>query len=103
MRSCGPRTEAPGKELIKGRGYTNGMKTAISLPDELFEKVDRIAQRKGKSRSEVYREALTEYAAREDNAVTEAINAVVDELGPDAHLDDWGRAAARAAFERSEW
>lgn len=79
------------------------MKTAISLPDELFEKVDRIAQRKGKSRSEVYREALIEYAAREDNAITEAVNAVVDELGPDARLDAWGRAAARAAFEHSEW
>lgn len=37
------------------------MKTAISVPDGLFERADRLAHRLGKSRSQVYREALAEY------------------------------------------
>jgi metal-responsive CopG/Arc/MetJ family transcriptional regulator len=78
------------------------MKTAISIPDELFDRADELARQSGKSRSQLYRDALTEYLRRHDpHAVTRALDEVVVELGgePDAWLDE----AARRTLERSEW
>ena len=78
------------------------MKTAVSIPDKLFERAEELAQRLGKSRSQVYREALAEYVARrEPAAVTVALDELVDELG--GELDEWGAEAGRSALERSEW
>jgi metal-responsive CopG/Arc/MetJ family transcriptional regulator len=37
------------------------MKTAISVPDELFESAEQFAQRQGMSRSELYATALRYY------------------------------------------
>ena len=64
------------------------MKTAISLPDELFTTADRFAQRTGRSRSELYAEALREFLARHDEdqitARLDALAAAVDtSLPPD--------------------
>ncbi len=78
------------------------MKTAISIPDSLFAQADELARRLGKSRSQLYREALLEYLARRQPAsVTEALDAAVD-AGED-EPDPWLDAAARQALERSEW
>jgi predicted transcriptional regulator len=47
------------------------MKTAVSIPDDLFRRADELASQLGKSRSELYREALADYVARRDpKAVT---------------------------------
>ena len=60
------------------------MKTAVSLPDELFHKVERLAKRAKKSRSQVFSDALREYLARHlPDEVTDAMNAVIDEVGED--------------------
>ena len=40
------------------------MKTAVSVPDDLFAQADRLAKRSRRSRSEVYSAALREYVAR---------------------------------------
>lgn len=40
------------------------MKTAISIPDEVFEAADRAAKRLGVSRSELYAAAVHEYVER---------------------------------------
>lgn len=78
------------------------MKTAISIPDELFERADALASRLGKSRSELYRDALTDFVARrEPGAVTRALDELADELK--VEQDGFSRAAARDALERSEW
>jgi len=78
------------------------MKTAISIPDELFRKADQLANRLGKSRSEVYREALADYVLRrEPGAVTRALDELADELADDR--GQFGAQAARRALERSEW
>ena len=56
----------------------------------------------GKSRSQIYREALTEYVARrETSAVTGALDDVVAELGPG--VDEWTAEAGRRTLERSAW
>ena len=40
------------------------MKTAISIPDEVFEAADRTAKKLGVSRSELYATAVHEYVKR---------------------------------------
>ena len=40
------------------------MKTAISLPDQIFEEAEALAQQLGISRSELYTEALKAYLRR---------------------------------------
>ncbi|MEJ7809457.1 MAG: hypothetical protein WKG32_03485 [Gemmatimonadaceae bacterium] len=53
------------------------MKTAISLPDGLFESAEALARRLGVSRSELYATALAQFVAHHDRAVvTERLNAV---------------------------
>lgn len=44
--------------------YTAGMKTAVSIPDDIFKEADRAARRLKWSRSRLYAEALREYLAR---------------------------------------
>lgn len=79
------------------------MKTAVSLPDDLFEQVDRLARRSSRSRSEVYRAALREYLARHaPDAVTAEIDRVVAEVG-DADDTSVTRAAATRTFASAEW
>jgi metal-responsive CopG/Arc/MetJ family transcriptional regulator len=84
-------------------GYTSGMKTAVSIPDDVFEKVERLAKRGRRSRSEVFTAALREYVARHSpDEVTEAINRVcaeVDQTEDVAFLN----AAARRLLKKVEW
>jgi metal-responsive CopG/Arc/MetJ family transcriptional regulator len=78
------------------------MKTAISLPDDLFAQAEEFARKSGKSRSEVFREALAEYLLRRDAAaVTSAMDDVLAAM--DQPPDEWSARAARRALERSEW
>jgi predicted transcriptional regulator len=78
------------------------VKTAISLPDELFERAEKIARRMKKSRSEVYREALAEYVARhEPEAVTATMDAVLDAVGEEP--DGFVARATKRTLARSEW
>lgn len=78
------------------------MKTAVSIPDELFRQADEAAERLGKSRSQLYREALADYLSRRDPAaVTRALDDLADELASDDH--QFSEVAARGALQRSEW
>lgn len=53
------------------------MKTAISLPDPLFKRVDRMAKCSGVSRSQLIAKAIDDYLSRfEDDAITKALNRV---------------------------
>jgi metal-responsive CopG/Arc/MetJ family transcriptional regulator len=77
------------------------MKTTASIPDGLFERVERFRQRRGKSRSEVYTSALSDYLNRHSADVTEAMNRVVDSL-EEARNPAIVEAAGRI-LERVEW
>lgn len=82
--------------------YTIGMKTAISIPDDLFEGAEDLARRTKKSRSRLFRDALQEYLARHTpDQVTEAMNHALAELGTSS--DPFISNAARRVLERSEW
>lgn len=96
------RKAAIGVAAAPTTGYTIGMKTAVSLPDDVFEQAERQARRTRKSRSQLYADALSEYLARHaPDEVTEAMNGVVDQLKKPN--DAFVSAAARRALERSEW
>jgi predicted transcriptional regulator len=78
------------------------MKTAISLPDEVFAQAEELARRLRKSRSELYREAVVEFIARHDpEAVTAAMDRVVDQT--DTRPDGFSTEAARRLLARTEW
>ncbi len=78
------------------------MKTAISIPDRVFQDAERLAERLKKSRSQMYSEAVAEYVARHDpDLVTEQINAVCEEV--DTRPDPFVAEAARRILERTEW
>jgi metal-responsive CopG/Arc/MetJ family transcriptional regulator len=78
------------------------MKTAVSIPDEVFEKVERLARREGRSRSEVFSAALAEYVARHaPDEVTDAMDRVVSDVGDER--DGFVKAAGRRVLENAEW
>jgi len=81
------------------------MKTAISLPDDLFEAVERLARSSKRGRSEVYAAALREYVARHSpDEVTEALDAVVLELDEAGTGDDeFVAAASRSTLKSVDW
>ena len=83
-------------------GYTSGMKTAVSIPDQVFAETERLARRLKKSRSEVYSLALAEYVARHaPDRETEAMDRVAAEVGKES--EDFAAVAARRILERSSW
>lgn len=78
------------------------MKTAVSLPDDVFADAERLARRLKKSRSRLFSEAVAEYVARHDeDAVTQKLDEVWgrERVSADAFVD----AAARQILERSDW
>ena len=78
------------------------MKTAISIPDRLFDSADALARRLGVSRSKLYATALAEYLAKHQAAkVTERLNAVYGTQP--TQLDEGLARAQRRAVARREW
>ena len=73
------------------------MKTAISLPDDLFAAADALASRLGLSRSQLYATALARFVAEQARAAVPARLNAVPAAGPPAPA-----AAAEAAADR-EW
>lgn len=76
------------------------MKTAISLPDATFERVEQAARRLGVSRSEFFAQAAERWLeALEDDRTTEAIDRVLANVEQDHAFTD---AAAAALVEADE-
>jgi metal-responsive CopG/Arc/MetJ family transcriptional regulator len=78
------------------------MKTAVSIPDEIYHGAERLARRTKKSRSQLFSDALLEYLARHaPDEVTEAMDRACAEVGEDN--DSFVAAASRRILERSQW
>ena len=78
------------------------MKTAVSIPDDVFQGVERLARRTKRSRSRLFSDALREYLARHSpEEVTEAMNKAFDEIGETE--DAFVSVAAARILTRSEW
>jgi hypothetical protein len=73
--------------------YTEGMKTAISVPDEIFDQAGSRAAELGISRSEFFTRAARQYLDQLAVAsLTQQIDAAIDASG----ADDSSQAAATA-------
>lgn len=78
------------------------MKTAISIPDDTFERAELLAKRLRVTRSELYQNAIEHYLkVHEDEALTANFNKLYGSR--DVCTDVALRTAARRAFDRSEW
>jgi predicted transcriptional regulator len=77
------------------------MKTAISVPTDTYEHAERLRRRLGKSRSELYADAMREYLLNHDpDEITRRLNELADELNAEY---EFIRGAAEATPRRVEW
>ena len=78
------------------------MKTAISIPDKLFQKVDQYARSHGFSRSELFAKAVAQYLElHPSDHITEELNKVYSSESSELH-----QTLLRMQFssiEKEEW
>ena len=78
------------------------MKTAISVPDQVFIDAEHLAKRLRLSRSELYAKALAEFVSRHSpDEITAAFDRVCAEVAGEP--DPAFQRAARNLLESSEW
>lgn len=78
------------------------MKTAISIPDPIFEAAEALAQHLGISRSELYTTALTAYMReRRDADITERLNQLYAE--EESSLDEVLKQIQWLSLPREDW
>lgn len=79
------------------------MKTAISVPDEVFEQIERAAKRLGMSRSELFTRAAQEFLDKGSaENITKSYDAAFGEA-PESDAETFLRKAARRALLDVEW
>ena len=84
------------------------MKTAISIPDETFERVEQSVAELGISRSEFFARAAKKYLAElEAESITAQINAAIDAGAVDKDLErdvtEHGRRMLLKLTAEDEW
>lgn len=91
-----------GLDVRYNLSYTRVVKTAISIPDEVFEAAEALAERLGMSRSELYATAVARYvAAMRSEGVTARLNEVYSDGG--STLDPALLRAQLQAIGTEEW
>jgi len=83
------------------RLYSPAVKTAVSIPDPIFEAADRLARRRRISRSELYAEALAKLLdSDESTEITERLDDVYSERPSEL---DTGLAELQALAIDEDW
>ena len=78
-------------------GYTRSVKTAISIPDDVFERATRVASALGLSRSALFTQAVECYLRQVDSdSLTREIDAALERIG----MDDSATVAIEAGRRR---
>jgi metal-responsive CopG/Arc/MetJ family transcriptional regulator len=78
------------------------MKTAISIPDSVFEAAEKLANRVGVSRSQLYTKAVKEFLKEHQNElVTKKLNEVYSEES--SCLDRADHKLQYASLQKDEW
>ena len=78
------------------------MKTAISIPDSIFEAAENFAHRIGISRSQLYSKAVTEYLKEHKNrSVTKKLNEVYSKES--SRLDNADHELQYSSLQKDEW
>jgi metal-responsive CopG/Arc/MetJ family transcriptional regulator len=79
------------------------MKTAVSIPDDVFAGAEKSGHRTKRSRSDIYSAAVREYVERHSSdAVTQGMNAVIERING-AGADTFVSLAARNTLVRVDW
>jgi metal-responsive CopG/Arc/MetJ family transcriptional regulator len=80
------------------------MKTAISIPEPIFQAAEQLAKRKGLSRSELYAQAVSAYiSAHRHDDVTELLNRVYGPEREDSQVDPAILALQRRSLSEEAW
>ena len=81
------------------------MKTAISIPDDVFNDAERAAKKLGVSRSELYASAVAEFIERyRREGITEKLDEIyADEKGMESSLDPKLRALQLKTLVKEDW
>ena len=78
------------------------MKTAISVPDSVFEAAEQLAHRLGLSRSELYAKAVEEFiSAHKNQGVTEKLNEIYEQNS--SSIDPELIQLQLASIPKEEW
>ena len=78
------------------------MKTAISIPDTVFDLAEKLAHRLGVSRSQLYTTAVSKYIqAHQNDNVTEKLNKIYAKES--SYLDPVSQALQYSTLEKDEW
>ena len=80
------------------------MKTAISIPDEIFEQAERLAKTRGWSRSELYANAVSAFVNSERfSGVREKLDAVYGDGGQDSAFEPLLASAQARSLAKEKW
>ncbi|MFH0783581.1 MAG: hypothetical protein V2B20_16730 [Pseudomonadota bacterium] len=78
------------------------MKTAISIPDPIFEAAEKFAHRVGISRSQLYTKAVEKYLKESQNqSVTKKLNEIYSEES--SSLDRADHSLQYSSLKKDEW
>jgi metal-responsive CopG/Arc/MetJ family transcriptional regulator len=80
------------------------MKTAVSIPDPVFDAAERLAHRLGITRSELYQRVLRHFLESRSHAVVrETLDAVYGESPEDSRLDAAVEFAQKMSLPEDDW
>lgn len=80
------------------------MKTAVSIPDRVFESAEQLAERLQVSRSDLYCKALSAFIEiHRDDMVKEQLNAVYGSARKDSQLEAEIASLQAHAIGREKW
>jgi len=80
------------------------VKTAISIPDSLFDAAEKLAKRLGVSRSELFQRAMRSFLQdNKQEGITESLNIIYEKQDDRAGLDPVLEHLQGASIAREEW
>lgn len=80
------------------------MKTAVSIPDLVYQSAEEWAEKLGMSRSALYAEALVAYLKeKKSQEITASLNRSLAEIPPEEQVDPFVQAAAHRLLKNAEW
>ena len=80
------------------------MKTAISIPDTMFEAAERMARRLGISRSQLFQQAVARFMDEQRKlGVTEALDEIYGDVPSTSRLDSLLSRLQLVSLPREDW
>jgi len=110
--STNPKTGGLLRVAVQTRPLTSGhtivilkhMKTAVSIPDDVYEQAERTARQLGVPRSRLITQALREFLRNhEASQVTQRLNEVIEETRPDETMDNVSVESLRQLTRDDTW